>query len=67
MACPDDWVGRTILEIDPRAKLGIQVIAVKDALTGEFRLPPDPNVAVKPSDSLVLAGSDETLARLSEG
>lgn len=67
MACPDDWVGRTILEIDPRAKLGIQVIAIKDALTGAFRLPPDPNVAVKPSDSLVLAGSDETLARLSEG
>lgn len=67
MACPDAWVGKTILAIDPRAKLGIQVIAVRDALTGEFKLPPDPNAVVKPSDALVLAGSDDALARLSAG
>lgn len=65
MACPDAWVGRSILQIDPRAQFGIQVIAVRDALTGEFKLPPDPAEVMKPSDSLVLAGSDETLARFS--
>jgi trk system potassium uptake protein len=64
MACPNDWVGKSILAIDPRARLGIQVIAIRDALTGEFKLPPDPAGIVKPSDSLVLAGSDEALARL---
>lgn len=64
MACPDDWIGKSILAIDPRARLGIQVIAIRDALTGEFKLPPDPTVLVKPSDSLVLAGSDEALASL---
>lgn len=64
MACPDDWVGKSILSIDPRTRLGIQVIAIRDALTGEFKLPPDPTGIVKPSDSLVLAGSDEALARL---
>ena len=67
MACPDEWIGCTILQIDPRVKLGIQVVAVKDALTGRFQLPPDPGVAFKPSDSLVVAGSDEALARLSQG
>lgn len=67
MACPDEWIGCTILQIDPRVKLGIQVVAVKDVLTGRFQLPPDPGVAFKPSDSLVVAGSDEALARLSQG
>jgi trk system potassium uptake protein len=65
MACPDEWAGRSILQIDPRAAFGIQVIAVRDALTGEFKLPPDPAQPMKPSDSLVLAGSDEILARFS--
>jgi trk system potassium uptake protein TrkA len=67
MAMPDDWVGHTILALDPRARLGIQVIAVRDALTGEFKLPPDPGGVLKPSDSLVLAGSDEALAKLAKG
>jgi trk system potassium uptake protein TrkA len=67
MAMPDDWVGQTIVGLDPRARLGIQVIAVRDALTGEFKLPPDPGSVLKPSDSLVLAGSDDALAKLSQG
>lgn len=67
MAIPDDWVGKSILAIDPRARLGIQVIAVRDALTGEFKLPPDPSAVLKPSDSLVLAGHDEALAKLATG
>ena len=67
MAIPDDWVGKSILAIDPRARLGIQVIAVRDALTGAFELPPDPGAVLKPSDSLVLAGSDDALAKLASG
>jgi K+/H+ antiporter YhaU regulatory subunit KhtT len=43
------------------------VIAVRDALTGEFMLPPDPTALLKPSDSLVLAGGDEVLAGLAKG
>lgn len=65
MACPDEWVGRSILQIDPRMNHGIQVIAVRDALTGRFTLPPDPAAPMKPSDSLVLAGRDDALERFS--
>jgi trk system potassium uptake protein TrkA len=67
MAIPNDWVGKSILAIDPRTRLGVQVIAVRDALTGEFMLPPDPTALLKPSDSLVLAGRDEVLADLAKG
>jgi trk system potassium uptake protein TrkA len=67
MAIPNDWVGKSILAIDPRTRLGVQVIAVRDALTGDFMLPPDPTALLKPSDSLVLAGKDEVLANLAKG
>jgi trk system potassium uptake protein TrkA len=67
MAIPNDWVGKSILALDPRTRLGVQVIAVRDALTGEFMLPPDPTALLKPSDSLVLAGGDEVLAGLAKG
>jgi trk system potassium uptake protein TrkA len=67
MAIPADWIGRSILALDPRARLGIQVIAVRCALTGGFKLPPDPAELLKPSDSLVLAGSDAALAKLAAG
>jgi trk system potassium uptake protein TrkA len=65
IAVPDAWVGRNLLELEPRAKLGLQVIAVRDALSGELALPPEPGTALKPSDSLLIAGSDETLEELS--
>jgi hypothetical protein len=53
--------------LDPRARLGIQLIAVRDARTGDFELPPEPGTAPRPSDSLVLAGSDAALAKLATG
>jgi trk system potassium uptake protein TrkA len=66
IAVPDSWVGKSLLELEPRAKLGVQVIAVRDALSGELALPPEPATPLKPSDSLLLAGSDETLEGLSD-
>lgn len=66
IAVPDSWVGKSLLELEPRAKLGVQVIGVRDALSGELALPPEPGTPLKPSDSLLLAGSDETLEELSD-
>jgi hypothetical protein len=37
---------------------------VRDSLTGELGLPPDPNAPLKPSDSLLLAGRDQDLEKL---
>lgn len=61
---PDDWTGHTLVELEPREKLGLQVVAVRDSLTGELALPPDPSRRLKPSDSLLVAGPDEVLERL---
>jgi K+/H+ antiporter YhaU regulatory subunit KhtT len=37
---------------------------VRDALTGELMLPPDPAAKLKPSDSLLVAGRDDVLEQL---
>ena len=63
MAVPEGWVGRTLRNLAAR-ELGVQVIAVRDALTDSARVPPDPDAALKDSDSLVVAGSDAALEKL---
>lgn len=62
---PEAWTGRTLVELEPREQMRIQVVAVRDALTGELSLPPDPATRLKPSDSLLVAGRDEELDKLS--
>jgi trk system potassium uptake protein TrkA len=65
LAVPEDWIGRSLVELEPRGKLGVQVVAVRDALTGELTIPPHPAARLKPSDSLLVAGRDDALATLS--
>ena len=64
IAVPDAWTGRTLVELEPRESLGLQVVGVRDALTGSLALPPDPEVKLKTSDSLLVAGRDDVLERL---
>jgi trk/ktr system potassium uptake protein len=64
IAVPQGWVGRSLVELELRRDVGIQVIGVRDALTGGLTLPPDPAAKLKPSDSLLIAGRDEVLEGL---
>jgi trk system potassium uptake protein TrkA len=64
IAIPEDWIGHSLLELEPREKLGLQIVAVRDALTSELKLPPDPAAKLKPSDSLLVAGQDDVLEKL---
>ena len=64
IAVPEGWIGQSLADLEPREKLQLQVVAVRDALTGELALPPDPLARLKPSDSLLLAGRDAILEKL---
>jgi len=64
IAIPPAWVGRSLRELDPRGRLGIQVIAVRCALTEIVHVPPDPDAVLKDSDALIVAGADPALAAL---
>jgi trk system potassium uptake protein TrkA len=65
IAVPEQWTGHSLLELEPRVKLNVQVVAVRDALTGALTLPPDPVAPLKPSDSLLVAGRDDVLRTVS--
>jgi CIC family chloride channel protein len=60
---PGGWVGRSLREIDCRARYGVTVLAVqprgRDAAMG-YELP-DPNRQLAPGDMLVLAGTVDSL------
>jgi trk system potassium uptake protein TrkA len=64
IAIPPAWVGRSLRELEPRGQLGIQVIAVRCALTEAVHVPPDPDAVLKDSDALIVAGADPALAAL---
>jgi chloride channel protein, CIC family len=63
MDVPRHWVGRTLREIDCRARYGVAVLAVyREGLGKErgYELP-DPDRSLEPDDVLVLAGTLEGL------
>lgn len=65
MAVPPSWIGKSLRELELPDRYRLAVIAVHDALTDEILPIPDPDALLKDSDSLVMAGREENLARVS--
>ena len=59
MAIPPDWIGKSLLEIAPREKLGIQVVGVRCALSDTVTVPPDPLAPLKDSDAANATSIDD--------
>lgn len=64
MAVPDPWVGQSLRELQLPRRYRISVIAVHDVLTDAMVPVPDPDAPLKESDTLLVAGKDEHLARV---
>lgn len=57
-----EWVGKTLMELNMRSKLGINVVAIR---TGEsLNAMPLPGTAINGEDVLLVVVKDETLAKL---
>jgi trk system potassium uptake protein TrkA len=63
MAVPEQWIGRSLRELALPRRYRIAVIAVHDILTDEMIPVPEPDAKLKDSDTLLVAGRDEDLAR----
>lgn len=66
MAVPMAWNGKTLRELQLRRNYGISVVALHDVLTDHMTGVPDPDSPLKESDTLVVAGRDEDLAKVAE-
>ena len=65
LAVPPEWVGRSLRDLDCRARHGVSVLAVQgDATPGHAFEVPDPDRILQSSESLVLAGPDAAVRRL---
>ena len=61
IAVPADWAGQTLRDLGLRQSHGVSVVAVHDVLRDAMRVPPDPDAPLRPSDALLVAGSDADL------
>lgn len=64
MAVPEPWIGESLRSLELPRKYRISVIAVHDMLRDEMVPIPDPDAPLKESDTVLVAGKDEDLARL---
>jgi len=66
MAVPDSWIGRSLRELALPRRYRISIVAIHDVLTDAIRSAPDPDAPLKESDTLLVAGKDEDLAKVAE-
>lgn len=66
MAVPDDWVGRSLRELALPRRYRIHVLAVHDILSDSILPVPDPDAPLKESDTVLVAGAQQVLRRLTE-
>ncbi len=65
MGVPDQWNGKTIRELQLRKEFEVTIVAVHDILMDKFKVPPDPDQVLKDSDTLMVAGSNSALQKIS--
>ena len=66
MAVPESWIGHTLRELQLPRKYRISVIAVHDVLNDRMIAVPAPDAKLTESDTLLIAGADDDLARAAD-
>ena len=64
MALPQAWNGETLRQLELRKRFSIMVVAIHDVLTDKIDPAPNPDAVLKESDTLLVAGRAEDLARV---
>lgn len=63
MAVPEGWVGQSLRDLQLPRRHGISVVAVHDMLSDRMQPVPDPDAPLKESDTLLVAGTEASLAQ----
>jgi trk system potassium uptake protein len=64
IAVPDNFVGKTLLQINLRRRFGVWVVGVKDALTGQLEMFPDGEFKLGADQMLLVVGRLADINRL---
>ena len=66
MTVPPKWEGKTLRDVNPRRRYQVSVVAVHDVLTDRITPVPDPDAPLKDTDTLILIGTEDNLARVAD-
>ena len=66
LAPPRPFVGKTLAQVDLRAKFHVYVIAIKETVPDNFVMLPPANFLIKDSDVLVMVGREEDIQKVRE-
>lgn len=58
----DEWIGKSLKELDMRAKFGMNVMAIRQG--ANISITPGPDVTLKDGDVLVVIGSNKDLKKI---
>jgi trk system potassium uptake protein TrkA len=61
---PQDFIGKSLQELDLINRLGIQIIAVKEVIKDQLVFIPTAKFVLKDSDILIMLGRNESLDKL---
>jgi trk system potassium uptake protein len=64
IAPPESFIGKTLQALELPHRMGIQVLAVRDALPHAVQVNPGADFVIKESDSLLLLGHNQDLAKI---
>ena len=63
MAVPSSIVGETLAEADLRRRYGINVLGIKDAMEGDWQVPPPPDVRLDDEKQLLVLGHTDAVSK----
>ena len=64
LAPPTSFIGKSLADLDLRKRYSLQVIAIRDVLTGKMQLVPRASSVLKDSDVLVIIGREEDIRKI---
>lgn len=64
LAPPSAFIGKSLVELDLRKKYNLQVIAIRDVLSGKLQLVPQASAVIKDSDVMVIIGREEDIHKI---
>lgn len=64
MAVPEEWLGKSLRELELPRRHNVSVVAVRDYLADRMEPIPDPDALLKDSDTLLVTGHSDDLAKI---
>ena len=61
---PREWIGKSIKELNVRAKYGVSIMAVRSGECGKIEVSPGAEYMIHKDDVLIVVGRNEDLDRL---